>query len=451
METLPWIYFSDQIHESKRDAVTALLYSAGILARPMPRESDGFGLVFLAGVDAAAITRIESASRRAIVLAVLFAPPVPPQQNIWSLLHAGASDVLVWRAQPENVNDIRSRLTRWHQVQELCESPRVRQTLVGGSTAWRSLLREVVGIAAFSRAPVLISGESGTGKELVARLIHDFDTRSGKREMVTVDCTTVTPELAGSELFGHERGAFTGAVSSRDGAFALADRGTLFLDEIGELPLTLQAQLLRVIQEGQYKRVGSNAWQESRFRLVCATNRDLEAQVVAGSFRADLYYRIAGCVCHTPRLHDRMDDVLVLAAHFQADLCGIEGATGFDETVQQYLLAREYPGNVRDLRRIVARLCQRHAGNGPITVGDVPNDERPQGEPRSAAHTDFKTVVRHALLSGKGLKEIGHVATEAAISIAMELEQGNLHRAAQRLGVTDRTLQLRRAGARADD
>lgn len=143
-------------------------------------------------------------------------------------------------------------------------------------------LRRIVEVACFTTSPLLLEGESGTGKELVARLFHHLDPREGKRDLIVVDCTTIVPTLSGSEFFGHERGAFTGAMSAREGAFAAADRGTLFLDEIGELPLTMQAELLRVIQEGTYKWVGADHWRKTSFRLVCATNRDLEAEL-AGS------------------------------------------------------------------------------------------------------------------------------------------------------------------------
>jgi transcriptional regulator with GAF, ATPase, and Fis domain len=304
-------------------------------------------------------------------------------------------------------------------------------------------------VAAFSQASVLIIGESGTGKELVARLIHDLDQRRNKGEFVVVDCTTIVAELSGSELFGHERGAFTGAMSAREGAFALANGGTLFLDEIGELPLPLQAQLLRAVQEHTYKRVGSNAWQRTDFRLVCATNRNLTTAVADGQFRADLYYRIAGWLCRTPPLRERKEDILHLARHFLGQL-DAKPSLDLDEPVREYLLLRDYPGNVRDLRRVVASLHLRHAGAGPITIGDVPEEERPAAE---AADDDwrnagFEGAISHAIELGIGLKEIGHAASEMAIKLALEREQGNLHRAASRLGVTDRALQLRRAKPR---
>ena len=183
---------------------------------------------------------------------------------------------------------------------------------------WRSALRDIVEVGYFSDVDVLISGESGTGKELAAQLIHTLDQRPGKQDLVVVDCTTIVPSLSGSELFGHERGAFTGAVAAREGAFALADGGTLLLDEVGELPQELQAELLRVVQEGTYKRVGSNRWQKTRFRLVCATNRDLEADCEAGTFRSDLFFRLAAARIRMPALRERAEDVACLAEHFLA-------------------------------------------------------------------------------------------------------------------------------------
>src|SRR5262249_53288499 len=161
------------------------------------------------------------------------------------------------------------------EVREVLDSPLVRQNLVGESTAWKRFLSDVIEATLFSQASILLIGESGTGKELISRLIHTLDRRPDKKKLIIVDCTTIAPELSGSELFGHERGSYTKAIQSREGAVALANGGTLFLDEVGELPLNLQAELLRVLQEGTYKKVGSNSWQRSNFRLICATNKDL--------------------------------------------------------------------------------------------------------------------------------------------------------------------------------
>src|SRR5262249_25131525 len=209
------------------------------------------------------------------VLAVGVAAPALAGKAGWQLLKAGAADAFARAHHPHSAAEIHDRCTRWHDVERLRQAPEVCDLLVYQSLEMVQLLRQVVEVAAFTQASVLITGESGTGKELLAKLIHALDRRDGKRDLVVLDCAAVVPELAGSEFFGHERGAFTGAVADRDGAFALADGGTLFLDEVGELPLALQAELLRVIQEHTYKRVGSNQWRRTNFRLVCATNRDL--------------------------------------------------------------------------------------------------------------------------------------------------------------------------------
>jgi transcriptional regulator with GAF, ATPase, and Fis domain len=367
------------------------------------------------------------------------------------VLDAGASDLLLWPTIPAHADDVVCRLQRWQAVRELVDSALVRSAVAGQSGAWRTMLRGVVEAARFTQASVLITGETGTGKEQIAQLIHQLDGRPDRGEFVVLDCTTVSPELSGSEFFGHERGAFTGAAAARDGAFARAHHGTLFLDEVGELSLPLQAQLLRVIQERQYKPLGSNSWQRSEFRLVCATHRDLEAAVANGSFRADLYYRIGGWRCTPPPLRERKDDILPLVRFFLAQMDPAAEAIELDPAVREYLLTRDYPGNVRDLRHVVARLWQRHAGSGPITVGDVPERERPIGSVQRHCWPDvgFEGAIRHAVELGIGLKEIGQIAADLATQVVLEQEGGNLQRAALRLGVTDRALQIRRANRRA--
>jgi transcriptional regulator with GAF, ATPase, and Fis domain len=256
--------------------------------------------------------------------------------------------------------------------------------------------------------------------------------------------------LSGSEFFGHEKGAFTGAVATRDGAFALANGGTLFLDEIGELPLELQAKLLRVIQERTYKRVGGNTWQHTDFRLVCATNKDLVEEVRRGKVRHDLYYRIASFICKLPPLRERTEDILPLVHYFLEELRPNEDPLKLDETVRDYLLKREYPGNVRDLKQLMTRISHRHVGQGPITIGDIPEEERPSEEIEQREWQDksFEHSIRRALALGVGLKEIGRAAEETAIRIAVMEENGNLQSAARRLGVTDRAIQMRRAARR---
>jgi DNA-binding NtrC family response regulator len=215
---------------------------------------------------------------------------------------------------------------------------------------------------------------------------------------------------------------------------------------VGELPPRLQAELLRVVQEGTYKRIGSSTWHRTRFRLVCATHRDLLREVEEGRFRRDLYYRLAAWTCRLPSLAERRDDVPLLVHRFLAEHYGDEPPEIGPE-VMDLLLTRDYPGNVRDLRQLVGRIVHRHVGNGPVTIGDVPEEERPR-EPQSdriPGGDGFEGAVRLAIARGLGLKEIGNAATEAAVRIAIDEAGGNLQRAAERLGVTDRALQMRRA------
>jgi transcriptional regulator with GAF, ATPase, and Fis domain len=446
-----WVRFTPHVSDDVRQALSAMLRCTGIETTCMPSPPTGTGLFVFDAYNDETLEALRSTSRNAVVLAIAMVAPAITTPVQWDLLRAGAADVLVWPQLPRDALQISARLARWLAVQNLVDSPRVSNALIGTSDVWRSLVRQVVEIAAFTRSSVLINGESGTGKELIARLIHDLSPNNPRHEMVIVDCTTISAELSGSELFGHERGAFTGAVSQREGAFELANGGTLFLDEIGELPPPLQARLLRVIQEHKYKRVGSNTWQHTDFRLVCATNRDLDAGMADGSFRRDLYFRIAGWICHTPSLRERRVDIPALARHFVSsewsDRERKEPAPDFDDSVREYLLARDYPGNVRDLRRVVTRLLHRHTGPGPITAGNVPEDERPSASVVTSNWPDmtFNSAIRHAVQLGIGLKEIGQAATDTAVDAAIDLEQQNLHRAACRLGVTDRALQMRRA------
>jgi transcriptional regulator with GAF, ATPase, and Fis domain len=306
--------------------------------------------------------------------------------GIWRLLQAGASDVLTWRDAEAPARQVAERLRRWQIIDELVDCRHVRDFLVGESPCWRGILRDAVEVARFTDASVLITGESGTGKERVAQLIHELDARANKKRMVVLDCSTVVPSLSGSEFFGHEKGAFTGASAPRAGAFELADGGTLFLDEVGELPTPLQAELLRVIQEGTYKRVGSNTWRKSTFRLICATNRDLAGEQGKGTFRNDFYYRIAGCALHLPSLRERTEDVLPLFRHFFREVHPDREPPELAGAVREFLLSRPYPGNVRDLRSLVLRISHRYLGAGMVTVGDIPDQERPA--PRRVAGDD---------------------------------------------------------------
>jgi transcriptional regulator with GAF, ATPase, and Fis domain len=426
------------------------LPEAGLSCYSALASARGPGLLFIRQWSHALCARVRERSHggtdRVIVVAM---PGVPlPHGAAWDLMDAGAADVVQLVDPIVTAESIAARFRRWAEIERLLDSQLVRNNLAGSNAAWCDVLRQIVHVARFSALPVLIGGESGTGKELVARLIHALDGREEKKELVILDCSSVVPELSGSEFFGHERGAYTGAAQARDGAFALANDGTLFLDEVGELPPRLQAELLRVVQEGTYKRVGGNAWQRTRFRLVCATNRNLLEEAAAGRFRRDLYYRIAAWTCTLPPLRERREDIPALAGHFLGRHFTDRDAPPFDDAVLELLVAREYPGNVRDLRHLIERIAHRHVGGGPITLGDVPEEERPSPAARIAADPAgnlFERAARMALLCGMSLKEISNTAADAAVRLALSDEAGNVGRAAERLQITDRGLQKRRA------
>ena len=365
-----------------------------------------------------------------------------PSADIWGLLRAGVAEVFNWFEVQKPVQIVSSRLHYWLMLEEQVAT--LQQRLIGRSACWLNTLRQLVDMA-HSNCPVLVLGESGTGKELVAQAMHQLDPRPTKRNCVVVDCTTLIPGLSGSELFGHEKGAFTNAISTRDGALALAHEGTLFLDELGELPLPLQAELLRALQEGTYKRVGSNTWRQARFRLVSATNRNLAEEVRRGTFRQDLYYRISGWTCQLPPLRERKEDIAPLAEHFFRQHHHL--TQPIDRQVYDFLLLHNYPGNVRELQQLVSRIANKHLGEGPVTIGDIPRSDWPDfGQLNAAAPGgELETGVTSLLYQGLGLKEIKDQVTEIAKKVAISHENGNLKLAAHRLGCSERTLQLHRA------
>jgi transcriptional regulator with GAF, ATPase, and Fis domain len=231
----------------------------------------------------------------------------------------------------------------------------LRGDLVGESNAMKRVLLRLEQVAP-TDATVLILGETGVGKELVAKAIHQ---RSARREatLVRVNCAALPASLIESELFGHEKGAFTGAVARKLGRFELADGGTIFLDEIGELPLDLQAKLLRVLQDGGLERLGSHATTQVNVRVIAATNRDLKAAVAAGTFRSDLYYRLAVFPVEVPPLRQRSEDIPFLVRHFLAEFRNAAGnrVDVVPQTSLQRLLAYGWPGNIRELRNVIER------------------------------------------------------------------------------------------------
>lgn len=419
--------------------------------------------------DAIDVVLDEAASDRAIELVrllrandpmrkvlVLQKAPQAESRRILALLGAGASDILPWRGFGRDADGLLEAVRHWDLVLSAMESPLVADRLVGRSYCWLEAVQSLVEAALFSSHPVLITGESGTGKELAARLVHDLDPRAPKGALIVLDASTVSSELAGSEFFGHERGAFTSALSMREGAFALADGGTLFLDEVGELPPRLQAELLRATQEGTYKRVGGNQWFHSSFRLVAATNRDLEQGRREGTFREDFFHRLAAWKCRLPPLRERRADILPLMRHFLREErpCPDMSEDGpvVDDCLAELLEEYPWPGNVRELRQMARRLAVRWKGRGPVTLGCLPESERPahawmpSAEPISPDRSGvagWAGVVGDLLLPGLSLSEIKERVGDAVVQHVLGEEGGSVQKAAQRLKVTERAIQIR--------
>ena len=326
--------------------------------------------------------------------------------------------------------------------------------LLGDSLAVRRLAEEIRTVAA-SDLPVLITGETGVGKELVARQIHDLSPRR-EEAMIQVNCAALPESVAESELFGHVKGAFTGAVRDRAGKFEIAAAGTLFLDEIGELPLPLQPKLLRALQQGEVQRVGSDRSVRVDVRVIAATNRNLTAEVEAGRFRPDLFHRLAVYPIHVPPLRERREDIAVLAAHF-LDACrqrlGLGRVRLADEAWER-LVTAEWPGNVRELENVLSRGVLRAARGlgahaGPVIVGvehlDLTSSGR--GEPPSAAATPvapnwaplpladrIRAFQRREILTAVER----HAGNWAAAARELGLHRSNLHHLATRLGLRRR-------------
>jgi transcriptional regulator with PAS, ATPase and Fis domain len=284
---------------------------------------------------------------------------------------------------------------------------------------------EKIRAVATSDATVLLMGESGTGKELVARAIHQNSARRDQ-SFVAVNCAAIPEHLLESELFGHEKGAFTGADRKRRGLFAEANGGTLFLDEIADIPLPLQAKLLRVLQDKVVRPVGGNQAVQLNLRLVSATHQDLAAMVANGTFREDLYYRLAVIPLRLPSLRERGDDILLLATHFLARAAASVGKRfeGFDEEATAWLCHHRWPGNVRELANIVERAAT--LAHGPVVT-----------------MADLSIELSVPLPAGAGLRPTLAELQEQYIQRVLAEAHGDKVTAARILGVSVRTLQRR--------
>lgn len=298
------------------------------------------------------------------------------------------------------------------------------KTMIYKSDVMVQLMKMVEKVAP-SQANVLVLGESGTGKELIARSIHDKSNRKNK-PFVAINCGALRESLLESELFGHEKGSFTGAYNKKIGLAEAANGGTLFLDEVGELPLAIQAKLLRFIQEGEIFRVGGKDPIKVDIRLVCATNRELDQEVVKGNFREDLFYRINTIVLQAPPLRRRKEDIPALVQHFlNTGLNSLFNGKTIDDEALNIMLKYEWPGNIRELQNVCERLQILSEGH-IIMVNDLPENVRTP-EKKDDGMTFDPAMPLYALEKNYILKALSHYG-------------GNKTQAAQGLGITIKTL-----------
>ena len=360
-------------------------------------------------------------------------------QTAMAAIRAGAYDYLT---KPVNLDDLEMMIDRGLEV--LAErkaatrksAPVAPEGIIGSSPAMKKLIEEARQVAA-ARSTVLITGESGTGKELFAHALHAWSPRS-RNPFVAVHCASFNENLLESELFGHEKGAFTGASDRFIGRFERADHGTLFLDEIGEISLATQVKLLRVLENRNLERVGGSLTIPVDVRLIAATNRDLKAMVQAGTFREDLFYRLNVVNLQLPPLREHPEDIRPLMDHFLTVSArdNDREVTGITQDAANVLASYSWPGNIRELRNCMERMVVMARGT-TLTVSDIPKEivealSAPQAEPATAAKAEEPIATLDI-----------HANELLAMKRALEQAKGNRTKAAEILGISRRTLQRR--------
>ena len=331
------------------------------------------------------------------------------------------------------VRNALDRRRMWREVTLLRDAVEARYSLLGASSVMNDLRRQIAKVAP-TRSRVLVTGQSGTGKELIARAIHR-NSAVAAGPFVKVNCAAIPPELIESELFGHERGAFTGATAQRLGKFEVCDGGTIFLDEIGDMAQSAQAKVLRVLQTGEFTRVGGEKSLRTDCRVVAATNRDLEEMVRAGTFREDLFFRLNVVPIRSPNLSERVDDIPLLVEAFVRECCDENGfgRKPVDEGVLERLKTYDWPGNVRELRNVVERLVIM--SDEVIRERDLPpylGGPRPAGVGRQTGPQPTFDLGRYA---GKSLREFREEIEADFIRMKLAELGWNISKTAQVLGI----------------
>ncbi|MGQ0765666.1 MAG: sigma-54-dependent transcriptional regulator [Gemmatimonadota bacterium] len=440
-----------------RAALGQLLEYEGYEVRAVTSGTDGLSeyqrwrpqLVFMdvkmSGMDGLdALRRIRQLDPAATVVMISGHATI---QNAVEATQLGAYDILEKPLDTDRIlvllRNALQHLTLQEENARLRAKVESRYEIVGTSFAIRSLTEKIEKVAV-TPARVLITGENGTGKELVARAIHRLSPRAAK-PFVEVNCAAIPSELIESELFGHMKGSFTGAVADRAGKFEQADKGTLFLDEIGDMSLAAQAKVLRVLQDGEVTRIGGSRRIQVDVRVLAATNKNLEEEIAGGRFREDLYYRLNVVPIHVPPLRERREDIVQLAQHFLQQMTATDGVVPrtLDAAALETLTNMEWQGNVRELRNTIERLTILSPGPR-ITSGDVQrlSGARPiEGAAFGAlldARTfeEFREAAERTYLLHK-LREFNWNVSETAR--AVDMPRSNLYKKIERYGLERET------------
>ena len=364
--------------------------------------------------------------------------------NIQHALTLGAVDFI---AKPADPALLLTRLQHHARLRQVELSQRAKNTfhIIGDSLAMDTVHKQIRQFAG-SPFPVLIEGESGTGKEMIARAIHENSERADE-PYLAINCAAFTPELLESQLFGHRKGAFTGAVDAHDGFFSNAGEGTLLLDEIGELPSSVQVKLLRVLESGEYYRVGDTRLLQSRARIIAATNKNLSEEVEAGRFRADLYHRLSILNIVLPPLRERGNDVYLLLNHFQDEYADSVAPFVFDSEAMTMWGQYDFPGNVRELRNIVIRLGTKYPGatvSAKQLEAELETRLSSSSLGRKTAMLADDESIRQKMQNQEFyLDEVLGELESRCIKLALDMHNNNVSRAAEALHINRTTLYSR--------
>jgi len=363
--------------------------------------------------------------------------------NIQHALAIGAVDFIAKPAEPDLLLARLKHHERLHEIDQLRDAQKT-VSMVGDSDAMQMINNQIAQFAD-SPFPVLIEGASGTGKELVARALHENSKRSGE-PYIAINCAAIAPDLLEAQLFGHAKGAFTGATHEHKGFFIEAGKGTLLLDELGEMPMALQSKLLRVIESGEFFRLGETKESHSHARILAATNKCLAEEVKNGSFRNDLYHRLSILNIKLPDLSRRGDDVFLLLNTFIEAYAETVSPFVLDDGARELWLQYDYPGNVRELRNIVIRLGTKYPGqrgNREQRSAELETQLSATGLAEDAASISDESIKQQLLSDEFDLDKLIDEIESRSIRIALEMNANNVSRAAKALKINRTTLYSR--------